>query len=95
MGQQQPRSNDDSSLGKVFAVIGVVAALATGGQQDMDGGGVIILMIFFGAIGYAIGKWVEIVIIRILFIVTAIIMFLMNMAIRRFIWELISGIFGG
>lgn len=95
MGKQQPKtkSGSDSALGKFFAVVGVLAALATGGQQDMEAGGVIVLILFFGVIGYAVGEWVEATIIRILFIITAVILFLMNMAIRRFIWEMLSGIF--
>lgn len=90
--QSKTKSSSDSALGKVFAVIGVFAALATGGQQNMEAGGVIVLILFFGVIGYAVGEWVEATIVRILFIITAVVLSLMNIAIRRFIWEMLSGI---
>ncbi len=93
--QQKTSNNDDSPLGGVFAVIGILAALAMGGEQDMEGGAILLAILILGFIGYAIGRWVEAVLVQLIFIGAAVIMFLMNAAIRSFIWSIISGLFGG
>lgn len=92
MGKQN--HNSDSALGGVFGVIGALVALAVGDAQDIGGGATFILVLVLGFIGYAVGEWIEIAIVRILFVVGSILTFIMNAAIRRFFGELLSALLG-
>lgn len=90
MAQQ---NNENSALGNIFGIIGILAAFAAGGSADMDGGPIFLLVLVLGFTGYAIGKWVEAAIVQLLFIVGAIITILINAAVRSFIWNILSSIF--
>ena len=85
--------NSNSALGSVFAVIGFFAGMSVGGSSDMEGGEIFILVVILTFVGYAIGKWVEETIIKILFIIGAIITFIVNATIRAFIGEMLTAMF--
>ncbi len=88
-------SQDDSNsaLGPVFAVLGIIAAIASGCEQDMGGGEILVFALFMAAIGYFIGRVVEWILLRILFTIIVIILILRNVMIGQFIRELLSAIF--
>lgn len=88
-------NNQDTELGYFLGVVGCIAGFAYGSGRGMDDRAIYLLVFLLGAIGYVIGRWVEIAIVQIIFFVAALIMFFMNMAIRSFIWGIISGLFGG
>lgn len=91
---KQSNQNDDSPLGKVFSVLGIFAALAVGGSNDMEAGPIFFLVLIFAGIGYYIGQFVEEVIARVIFVISSIVLILFNAAVRRILWEIFSAIFG-
>lgn len=76
-------------LAAVFLWIGVIAGGAFGAES---GGfpGFCIGAVLLGAAGFWIGKVVESVLVRLIFIASSIISILINSAIRRFLWELLT-----
>lgn len=85
-------SEDNSVLGIVFAFIGITAAGVMASDSNMSNWASLILVLIMAVIGYRVGKAVELIAFRVLFIIASIILFLMNVAIRRFIWEVLKAI---
>lgn len=84
--------DDNSVLGIVFAIIGIGAAGSMATDSNMSNGASVVLIIIMAVIGYHVGKAVELIAFRVLFIIASIILFLMNVAIRRFVWEVLTAI---
>lgn len=76
-------------LAKVFLWIGVIAGGALGAESG-EFLGFCIGAVLLGAVGFGIGRAVENVLIRLIFIASSIISILINSAIRRFLWELLT-----
>jgi|GEM_PF-4221943 len=85
-------SEDNSVLGIVFAVIGITAAGVMASDSNLSNWGSLVLVLIMAVIGYKVGKAVELIAFRVLFIIASIILFLVNVAIRRFIWEVLKAI---
>jgi len=85
-------SEENSVLGIVFAFIGITAAGVMANDSNMSNGASVVLVIIMAVIGYQVGKAVELAVFRVMFIIASIIMFLTNLAIRRFVWEMLSAI---
>lgn len=84
MGKQE-----GGSLATFFGWVGVFAGAAVGAEAG-EGTGLLIGAIIFGIAGYWIGSVVEVVLVRVFFVVGSIISILINSAIRRFLWELFT-----
>lgn len=74
----------------ILAIVGFFAGIAAGQETNLEGMGVFIFAIIMSAIGFGVGNLVDKVVAWLLFILVSLIMFLVNSAIRRFIWEIIS-----
>lgn len=85
-------ADENSILGLVFAIIGIGAAGSMAADSNMSNGASLAFVIIMAVIGYHVGKAVEMIAFRVLFIIASVILFLMNVAIRRFVWELLSAI---
>ncbi|HKI04287.1 MAG TPA: hypothetical protein VKK31_20085 [Thermoanaerobaculia bacterium] len=86
--------NEGGPLAKFFAAVGVFAGAALGAEAG-DFMALCIGAIILGLIGFGIGRVVENLLIRLIFIIVSIIFILINSAIRRFIWELIRAAANG
>jgi hypothetical protein len=82
-------NQEGGPLAKLFLWIGVIAGGAFGAESG-DFPGFCIGALFLGAVGFWIGRAVESFVIRLIFILSSIISILINSAIRRFLWELIT-----
>ena len=82
-------NSNESPLGKIFAVIGFIAGLAAGSESG--GEAAFIAAIILAAVGYTIGKFVEWLLAKVIFVALVIIMFLINTGIRQALWQAISG----
>lgn len=78
-------NKNESPLGKFLAFIGFFAGLAAGAEAGA--GPAIVAGLIFAVIGYGVGAWVEKLLAYVFFLAVAIVMFLINSAIRRAIVE--------
>ena len=85
---------EDGPFATLFLWIGFIAGGAAGIEAN-DFMGMLIGAIILGAIGFWVGKQVDLFLGWLIFIVVAIISILINAAIRRFIWELIRAVANG
>lgn len=92
MGKQEK----DSAFGKAFSIIAVIASISflSSDSSSLEGWQPWLFVFIAAIVGYRIGEFVESLVVKALFIISSIILFLINAAVRRFIWDIISSLFG-
>ena len=88
------KSENEGPLAKLFTWVGVIAG-GVAGAESGEFGVVLVCAVLCGAIGFWIGRVADAVLIWLFFVVGAVVLFLINSAIRRFLWELLGAAFGG
>lgn len=87
MGKQE-----NGPFATLFMWIGIIA----GGAAGVESGellGMCIGALILGAIGFWVGRLADAVLFWVIFVASTVIAFLINSAIRRFVWELIQAAF--
>jgi hypothetical protein len=88
------KSENEGFLANLFLWVGVIAGGAAGAESG-EFGAVLVCAVVFGAIGFWVGRVADAVLAWLIFVGVTVVLFLINSAIRRFVWELLSAAFGG
>jgi hypothetical protein len=87
-------SNTQSGpFAKLFGVIGVIAGGAAGLQAN-DFPGMCVGALILGMIGFVIGGLADKLVAWLLFVATALVMLLINAAIRHVVWDVLAALSG-
>lgn len=81
--------NEEGPFATLFTWVGLIAGAAAGWEAG-EFGGMCVGAFFLAVVGYWIGRMADTVLIWVLFVVGSIISLLINSAIRRFLWELLT-----
>ena len=87
-------NNEPGPFAKIFTVVGLIAG-GIGGFEAGGGIGMLIGALLLATVGGFIGRLADAVLAWLIFVAVSIIVILINTAVRRFVWELISSIVSG
>ncbi|QDU69530.1 hypothetical protein [Engelhardtia mirabilis] len=88
------KQKEGSALGTLFALVGGMGGCAAATDQGETGTAIMVTMAVLAIIGYVVGALVEAVVIRLVFVAVVVVTFLLNAAVRQFVWSLVSSLVG-
>lgn len=83
----------DGPFAVLFCWVGLISGCVAGAEADSGGGPMLVGALILGLTGYAVGKITDKVVAYVIFIATCLIAFLINAAVRRFVFEALQAIF--